>query len=468
MDADALAALLAGWSAAPHGNLAQKLTHAFRAAIDTGLIAGGTRLPSERTIAASLAVSRSTVTTALDELRNEGMLESLRGSGTFVREDQRRRAAGTRVVEHFLARPGIDLASGNPPDVAHLPPITLDTASLLANGGSASLEPLGLASLRAALADRHTTQGQLTDLSQIHVTAGAHHAVALCIAATIETGRPVAVEEPSYPGIFDILEAHSTAPIPVRCDGAGIVPDELDRVLRQHRPTTLYCQTGPHNPTGRVPTAGRLRAVAEVLDRHDVVVIEDVALADLTFTGRPHPELADLCRKATVVSVGSFSKVAWAGLRVGWMRAPRDITERTQHMRLATDMGTSVPSQLLALQLIPHLDDLADRRRATLADRVDRAVERLGVDLPDWSIIPPAGGSVLWVQLPVDNTAGFVQHARQYGVQVAPGSVANSTRTPDHFVRICVDRAIPAVAEGLRRLAQAWNDFEHATRGVSG
>ena len=367
-----------------------------------------------------------------------------------------------------MARPGIDLASGNPPDVAHLPALTLDTASLLANGGSASLEPLGLASLRAALADRHTAHGQLTDPSQIHVTAGAHHAVALCIAATVETGRPVAVEEPSYPGIFDILESHGAAPVPVRRDGAGIVPDDLERVLRQHRPTTLYCQTGPHNPTGRVPTPGRLRGVAEVLDRHDTVVIEDVALADLTFAGRPYPELADLCRKATVVSVGSLSKVAWGGLRVGWMRAPQHLIERTGHMRLATDMGTAVPSQLLAQQLIPHLDELADRRRATLGDRVSRAVEQIRIDLPDWSIDPPAGGSVLWVQLPIDNTAGFVLHARQYGVQVAPGSAANSTRAPDQFVRICVDRTVPAVEEGIRRLAQAWKDFERVVPSVSG
>lgn len=468
LDADALAALLAGWSGATHGNLAQKLTRAFRAAIDTGTIAGGTRLPAERTIAASLAVSRSTVTTALDELRNDGTLRSQRGSGTFVRDDRRRRPAGTRVAEHFMARPGIDLASGNPPDVSHLPAITLDTARMLVHGGSASLEPLGLASLRAALAERHNTQGQLTDPSQIHVTAGAHHAVALCIAATMETGRPVAVEEPSYPGIFDILEAHGTAPIPVRRDGAGIVPDDLERVLRQHRPTTLYCQTGPHNPTGRVPTPGRLRAVAEVLDRHDTVVIEDVALADLTFAGRPRPELAELCRKATVVSVGSFSKVAWGGLRVGWMRGPHHLIKRTGHMRLATDMGTSVPSQLLAQQLVPHLEGLAERRRATLANRVDLAVERLGVDLQDWSIDPPAGGSVLWVRLPIDNTAGFVLHARQYGVQVAPGSAANSTRAPDHFVRICVDRTEPAVEEGIRRLAQAWRVFEPVVPNVSG
>lgn len=468
MDAESLAALIAGWSEVPHGNLAQKMAQAIRAAIEIGTIAGGTRLPAERVVATSLAVSRSTVTTAFDELREDGTLVSLRGSGTFARDDPRRRPAGTRVVEHFTPLTGIDLASGNPPDVAHLPAITLDTASLLANGGPASLAPLGLASLRTALAERHTSQGQATDVDQIHVTAGAHHAVSLCIAATIEAGRPVAVEEPSYPGIFDILDAHGTTSIPVRRDTAGIVPDDLARALDRHRPTALYLQTGPHNPTGQVPTRGRLRAVAEVLDRHDIVVIEDVALADLSFAGRAHPELADLCGRARVVSVGSFSKVAWGGLRVGWMRAPRDIIERTGHMRLSTDMGTSVPSQLIAQQLVPHLDDLIAQRRAALASRVDHALELLGGSLPDWSIEPPGGGSVLWARLPIEDTAGFVLHARQHGVQVAPGSAANAARSPDHFVRICVDRATAGVEEGIRRLAEAWNDYRYNASVVSG
>lgn len=468
VNAETVAALLVGWSEAPHGNLAQKLANALRGAIETGTIAGGARLPAERTLAASLSVSRSTVTAALDELRSDDTLDSRQGSGTLVRDDQRRRLVGTRAVEHFMSRPGIDLASGNPPDVSHLPQISLDTASLLSHGGPASLDPLGLASLRAALADRHTAAGQLTDPSEIHVTAGAHHGVGLCIAATVSTGRPVAVEDPSYPGVFDILDAHGTVPIPVRRDRAGVIPDVLERVLREQRPTAFYCQTGPHNPTGQVTSPSRLRAIAAVLDRHDTIVIEDVALADLTFAGRQRPELADLCRKATVVSVGSFSKVGWGGLRVGWMRAPHHLIQRTGHMRLATDMGTSVPSQLLAQQLVPHLDELAHQRRTTLHERVAHALELLEADLPDWTLDPPAGGSVLWARLPIDDTAGFVMHARRYGVQVAPGSAAHAKRTPDRFVRICVDRASPAVEEGIRRLAQAWQEFERTIPSVSG
>lgn len=86
-------------------------------------------------------------------------------------------------------------------------------------------------------------------------------------------------------------------------------------------------------------TRSRLRDLASILDRHDAVVVEDSALADLTFSGRVRPELADLCRHAVVASVGSFSKVGWGGLRIGWMRAPAPLIARTMHLRIAGDLG---------------------------------------------------------------------------------------------------------------------------------
>ena len=290
-------------------------------------------------MAAALNVSRSTVTAALDELRADGTVESRQGSGTVVRDVHAHTIAGTRIAEHFFEVGGIDLAAGNPPDASHLPPIHLDVAALLAKGGGPGVQPLGLPALRAVLADRHAEHGRLTDPSQIHVTAGAHQAVSLSVRSLVRPGMPVAVEDVSYPGIFDIIDAIGARAVPVRTDHAGLIPTDLDRVLAEHHPPVLYVQTGPHNPTGRVPTPGRLQALAEVLDRHDTTVIEDGALAELAFAGRVRPELADLCRRAVVVSVGSFSKVAWGGLRIGWLRAPAPFVERTMYLRLANDLG---------------------------------------------------------------------------------------------------------------------------------
>ena len=300
----------------------------------------------------------------------------------------------------------------------------------------------------------------MTDAGQVHVTAGAHQAISLAVSALAGPGDTVAVEETSYPGIFDIIDALGAQAVPVRTDAAGLVPEHLDEVLSTHRPALAYLQNGPHNPTGRVPSPGRLRELARVLDGRDTTVVEDSALAELTFAGRVRPELGDLCQRAVVLGIGSFSKVAWGGLRVGWLRAPAPVIERTMYLRLANDLGTSVPAQLMALELLPHLDDLAAHRRATLAESVGRARAALAGLVPEWQVSGPGGGSVLWARLPVEDAAPFVLRASRHGVHVAPGSIATPTRVPSPHVRICVDRGWPTVEEGVRRLGQAWRELD--------
>ena len=169
-----------------------------------------------------------------------------------------------------------------------------------------------------------------------------------------------------------------------------------------------------------------------------------------------------------MVSVGSFSKVAWGGLRVGWLRAPAPFVERTMYLRLTHDLGTSVPSQLLALQLLPHMADLAEQRRATLSRSIDRAIDQLADVLPEWTVRAPVGGSVLWPTLPLPDTTSYVRLAGRHGVHVAPGSIAVPGRAPDPHVRICVDRPDAAIDAGIHRLQQAWRDLTSAPGHVLG
>jgi DNA-binding transcriptional MocR family regulator len=462
-------AALGPWASSGHGTLAQRLAHGLRQAIDAGLIADGTPLPSERAFAATLAVSRSTVTSALDELRADGRLVSRQGSGTVVRGRREPEVGGGRIAEHFAGVAGIDLATGNPPDPSHLPTITVDIASLMSGGDGPGVQPLGLAKLRTAIAARETETGPFTDAEQIHVTGGAHQAISIIAGSLMGPGDVLATEDPTYPGIFDIADVLGVRVTGIDGDAAGLRPESLQRTLAAERPALLYVQTGPHNPTGRVPSPARLRALADVLDEHgSTTVLEDTALADLTFTGRVRPELAGLCRRATVVSVRSLSKVAWGGLRIGWLRAPSPVVERTMHRRLAGDLGTSVPSQLFALALLDHLDDIAAHRRRVLRDGLDRALERLARSLPEWRVTPPLGGSVLWAELPVTDSGPYVQLARRHGVHVLPGSISRPERGDSAFVRICVDRSPEVVDAGVQRLATAWQDYTARPRQVTG
>jgi len=213
----------------------------------------------------------------------------------------------------------------------------------------------------------------VTDAEEVHVTSGAHQAIALSLAALAGRRAPIAVETPGYPGFFDILEGHRP-----QGGGAACRPRRhRPRVARQRRSPRVArgsstSRPGPRTRRAWSPHRPACAPLAAVLDEHDATVIEDATLADLVFAGRPPTDLARLCRRATVVSVGSFSKVLWGGLRVGWLRASMPVIDRTLHRRLAQDLGPSTPSQLLTLALVPHLSEIAANRRAFLAENTAR------------------------------------------------------------------------------------------------
>lgn len=464
-----IGALLGDWSGAGHGTLPRRLAHAMRRSIQSGLIAAGTRVPPERLLARTLDVSRATVSQALDELRAEGLLESTPGRGTFVIAPALGVPPGTRVAEHLSGLHGIDLATGNPPDAGHLPPVHLDVGAMLAQGGGPGMYPLGLPAMREAVAAHlRRSTGRHIDPAEVHVTSGAHQAMALMVACLAGPTRPLVVEQPNYPGIFDIADGLGIEVIAVRGDAAGIDPEALARVVRDRQPGAVYVQAGPHNPTGRVARAARIERLAAIVDDGDVAVIEDGTLGSLAFDGAPHPLLADACRTATVVSVGSLSKVAWAGLRIGWLVAPAPLVDRSMFRRLGHDLGASVPSQLLAMALLPHHADIAAARRATLRDSVERAMEHVQRVLPEARFTPPEGGSVIWLALPVDDSNALVHLAARHGVHVAPGSISMAGRVPGPYLRICVDRPWDVVAEGLDRLGRAWRELRAARPVVLG
>jgi DNA-binding transcriptional MocR family regulator len=462
-DGPDLVALLGGWAVTGHGSLPRRLAHGLRQLIDAGVLPGGWRLPPERTLAGRLAVSRTTVTQALDDLRGEGRLQSRQGSGTFIAGPAVPPRFGTRVAEHLSSGPGIDLAKGDAPDLSHLPPVSLETWQLNASCGGAAVNAPGLPGMRHAIAELYARGGTTgrprpTAAEQIHVTAGSHQASHLLFSTLAGRGAAVAVAEYSYAGIFDILDSCELRPVAVRLDRAGMVPESLDKALTRDRPAALYFQAGPQIPTGQVTNRSRVRALASVLDRHRLTVVEDTTIAAMAFGGVA-PMLADHCRAATVVSTGSLSKTCWAGLRLGWIRGPVPIVEESIYRHLAWDLGPSVPSQLLALQLLPHLDVIADERRHRLEAAVDTALDQLREGLPAATIIRPDGGSVLWARLPIDDSTLLVDVARRHGVRIAPGSIHTAGKAAGPFIRIDVDRPTGVVREGIERLALAWREL---------
>lgn len=458
----ALAELLEGWSRASPGRLSRRLAHRLRSAIRSGLIDGGTRLPPERSLAAALGVSRATVVAALDELRADGLVSSRHGSGTVVAADERGpegRATALTFAEAALADPrAINLAVSAPPDASALGDLALTVADLVSADPAHGYAPGGLRSLRTALAARHTAGGLPTSPDGIHVTNGAQHALALILGAHCRPGDSVAVEDPTYVGLNDVAAGLGLRLLPLPGGPAGPDPDHLVRLCRSRRVRAAVLLPALHSPTGRRLRPPARAALAEALDASPgLLVVEDNTLADLAFrSGRP-PSLARLCRRAQVVSVESLSKVAWGGLRFGWLRASPALLAPVTARRGATDIGSPVPSQVLAAALLDRLDPLIAQRRAVLAQRAATLTRLLKAALPDWSFPAPDGGLSLWVDLgPAVTADRFAETALAHGVAVAPGSSACVARSGDHHLRLCFDRPEAELTLAADRLAAAW------------
>jgi GntR family transcriptional regulator/MocR family aminotransferase len=291
-------------------------------AVGRGTLVPGTRMPSTRTLAALLDVSRGVAAAAYAELLARGCLNVQRGSGTYVAARHPRSAVPRRPSTTSGApRPPVDLRPGQAsaeafpvaawraawrrasfrPPPAHAPP------------------PLGLPELRRAVGEHLLrTRGLAVDEHRIVITAGTPYGLRLVLAAAGHSGPAVAVEEPGpliRPGGPD-----GATPLPV--DAEGIRPDLIPEYCR-----AVVVSPDVHLPSGRVLSAGRRRELAAWSARRDALVVE--VACDAVFRPRASglPRLTDLVDSGSAALVGGFCEVLTPGLNLGYAVVPDQLTD---------------------------------------------------------------------------------------------------------------------------------------------
>lgn len=461
---------LGDWSSG-RGALHEKLSTRLVALIEEGILAPGTRLPSERSFARDLAVSRTTVVTAYESLRTTGMVESRHGSGTTVLARQQlvtlpdeQPTLGAPIFRPLLAR-GVE--SGPPisfacAEVPGLPVVAEavrsfsdeDLSELLCSSG---YFPWGLPKLREELAGMMSSEGLTTTPDEILVTTGAHQAIGLCASLFVRPGDLVLVENPTYPGCADAFASAGGRLVSLPTDEDGIVLDGLERMLSASVIAAAFVIPTFQNPTGSLMGEHRRRRLAEIAGRLRVPVIEDHALARLRYDSREvPPPIASYpgAERAPVITVGSLSKALWAGLRVGWIRAPHPWIDRLARRKVASDLGSGVLDQAVAARLVSRLDELQPDTSKLLAGRLENTEMLLRSHLPRWRWNPPAGGPSLWVQLPFE-ALPFCQLALRNGVELVPGSLFSTDGSFEDHIRIPFTADPTVMAEAVQRMRAA-------------
>lgn len=315
--------------------------------------------------------------------------------------------------------------------------------------------------LRAHVASRMTRRGLPTTAAGLLVTSGSQQALTLVATALLDPGDVVLVEEPTYLAALQCFQLAGARLVTVPGDADGLDPEALADVLERERPRLLYVVPTFANPTGRTLPAERRAAVAELAARYRTWVVEDDPYGELRYRGAPVPALAaQPGAEGRVLHLGSFSKVASPGMRLGWLRAPADLLRPLTVAKQAADLHTSTIDQAAAAAWLAQadLDAHVAGLCAAYRGRRDAMLAAMPGAVPDGSVwTDPDGGMFTWVRLPGDvDTASLLRAALADDVAFVPGAPFFAG-TPDRAtLRLSFTTNTPdAIAEGMARLARA-------------
>jgi len=206
-------------------------------------------------------------------------------------------------------------------------------------------------------------------------------------------------------------------------------------------------------------TEAQRRQLVKMAQEGNIPLIEDLTMANNVLEGDPPLPMAAYSQDGGVVTIGSLSKLFWAGLRVGWIRGSVPLIERLARLKALTDLGSSMISQLIAIRLMAAVEHVKQLRRQELTPRRDLLLEVLEQRAPSWSWRRPKGGLFAWVQLPAGDARDLAQGALQRGVIVTPGITLSVDGTHTTWLRIPFLLPPDRVRTGVERLVDAWEHF---------
>lgn len=458
-------ALLGNWRSGS-GPLATRLAQAIEEAAYRGELAKGWSLPSERSLADVLGLSRSTVVRAMEQLVEHGTVRRAQGAGTYIATPPQERVFAAippplRAYYKHGATIAPSLAAAVFPTSDDLPPaaLTLDSADFATLGNSASGYNIpGLPTTRQAVADLLTGSRFPTSPDSVILTTGATQALSMVFDLLLRSGDVVVVDAPTYPTTVDLLRRAGVQIIAAKnTTSGGVDTANLAHTALKMRATMAVVITTCNVATGATINAAARAPLVELAQK-GVIVVDDLTLADY-HRNEPPPHLGALQDHRNIISVGSFNKIYWGGLRAGWIRCHDSMMESLTWMKAKSDFGNSVPTQLILRKLLAHHAEITSTRRAQVRARAWQARTFLAEHLPDWTIEGTNQGPSLWVRLPVRDSAEFVAFAYKRNISTGYGGSYRSDGRGSPHIRLTLTADDHTFNTGLDQLHTAWVEF---------
>lgn len=465
--------------------LARQLYQALRERILDGRLVSGARLPASRDLAGLLGISRNTVTRAFDQLYAEGYVEGRIGAGTYVAE-----LAG-------VVRPAPSVAAGPAPSRAlqrlaqhHLSP-PLEGAPRAFRVGVPAFDlfpfetwarlsarfwrkpsparlgygdPAGDAQLRELIAAYlRNSRGLHCDPGQIVVTCGAQQAISLCAQLLVQPGDRVAIENPGYRAA-----GHAFAVAGAQLQGIAVDAEGLDTAaLERAGDCRLAYVTPSHQyPTGVTLSLARRLELLDWAERHDGWIVEDDYDGEYRYSGTPLAPLAALDRQGRVLYVGTFCKIAFPALRLGYLVLPPSLAQPFARRRALDMRHSEIGTQAVMAEFIAagHFQRHIRRMRSAARSRRDALLAGWPTDIAGCAPLPVVEAG-LHLCVRVDSLAreqALIAAAERVGVEVNGLSnywLPDSDTPPDQRAGLVLGfAAVPeaAIATALQALRRAW------------
>jgi DNA-binding transcriptional MocR family regulator len=463
--------------------------------IDQGTLAAGARLPPSRRLATTLGLNRSTVYRAYQDLWAQGYLESRSGAYSTVRARLRTgkacSPAGDALLDfERLSAPAPRRLFAQVASMARLSALAKDPSlinfsslaadrelcpvdelqrafrQVIASRGKAIFDygdPAGYRPLRETVAANLRVHGVAVTAEEVLITNGAQHGFDLLLRLFGRPGAAVAMESPTYAMAIKSCQQQSVgiASVPMRADGMDL--SLLDRRLRTRDIAFVYTMPNFHNPTGISTTQDHREKLLALCESHRVPLVEDGFEEELKYFGHVVLPIKSMDNTGTVIYLGTFSKVIFPGLRVGWLAAHRDCVARLLAVSRVAALSGNVLTQAAVSRFCDggayeeHIRRVHRAYRPRMRALLDGLAEHMPKARVTWS--KPQGGYTLLVRCRLRRRLGeaaAMDHLRAAGVLVSPGSLHFVSPPADFCFRLSLANvSAEKIQEGCRRLGKA-------------
>ena len=434
----------------------RQLAEALRLLILDGRLALETRLPGERELAAALNISRTTVASALGQLREEGYLYSRQGSGSRIALPERPVEAAAKQTDPLSVNLAVAALSAGPEIHQAYSQALKIMPEHLSNTG---YDQQGLPLLREAIARRYSERGLPTRSDEVMIVNGALSGFALVLRLFTGPGARVVVDAPTYPMALSAIQGASCRPVSVALPQHGWDCDGLAATIAQTAPRLAWLMPDFHNPTGRCMDSATRQRVADIAAQTRTTLVADETMVDLWYDAPPPPPLAAFNPDAPVITIGSAGKSFWGGLRIGWIRASSRTIASLVQARDSLDLGSPLLEQLACCWLLENEHRLLPSRRAMLATRRNMCGALMAEYFPHWRFTPPEGGLSFWVELPGMLATLFSVRAESRGIHIGTGTRFGLAGAFDRYLRLPFTLSDDELRSAFTTLQPLWHSL---------